>query len=320
MKHRGQTVIVLIVLTTVFLFGCQSIPIVTKQAPVVASPHYYQERLKAVGIDASTLACNSDNWWLDTLKDESALSADLLQAKLHAASLLDDNQSPADTYDIINKHMMSWIVRSGLILRGGHNFGAILLKDRFWIDSAGKRRSLVIFRSAYTADPGGSGSCFQSLLENAGVKHVVNIYGDDFIYVEDLDVAEKEAAKKAGVTYALTDKMGYGPWRHTIARHPEPGPERDVAMRSVARLINEQILKPGGQPPRGNILIHCGGGMHRTGIVIGVLQRVINQMPMEDIAAEYRYHVSYKSEEQPGGFEQGNLDFIRDFDPNLIVR
>ena len=66
--------------------------------------------------------------------------------------------------------------------------------------------------------------------------------------------------------------------------------------------------------------IHCGGGMHRTGIVIGVLQRVINQMPMEAIAAEYRYHVSYKSGEQPGGFEQGNLDFIRDFDPNLIVR
>ena len=39
--------------------------------------------------------------------------------------------------------------------------------------------------------------------------------------------------------------------------------KRDESFRAMARLIREQILMPGGAPPKGNIHLHCGGGMHR---------------------------------------------------------
>ena len=320
MTAKLRSTLIIALLAVASLTACQSVPVAVKTYPHVAAPDYYQDRLDAAGINMAGITCNSDNWWLETLKDESKLSAELLQEKLKTHSLLSENSAPSEVHDVLNDHMMSWIVRTGLILRGGHNFGAIVLKNHYWQDESGRRQPLVIFRSAYTAYPERDGSCFGSLLENANVKHVVNIYGDDFIYVQDLDQAESHAAESAGATYALTDKMDYGPWRHTIAEYPLPSAERTRAMKDVARLINEQILHPGGDPPRGNILIHCGGGMHRTGMIIGILQKVINGMPMEAIAAEYRYHVSYQNEDDPGGFEQGNLDFIRDFDPLLIAR
>jgi hypothetical protein len=320
MTAKFRSTLILALLAVISLTACQSMPGAEKNHPRVAMPDYYQGRLETAGLDTDGIACNSDNWWLETLKDESKLSADLLHKKLKSQHLLSEDRSPAEVHDVLNEHMMSWIVRTGLILRGGHNFGAIVLNGHYWQDESGRRQPLVIFRSAYTAYPERDGSCFGSLLENAKVKHVVNIYGDDFIYVQDLDQAERHVAESAGATYALTDKMGYGPWRHKIAEHPLPGAERTRAMNDVARLINEQILHPGGDLPRGNILIHCGGGMHRTGMIIGILQKVINGMPMEAIAAEYRYHVSYKNEDDPGGFEQGNLDFIRDFDPRLIAK
>lgn len=285
---------------------------------IVADSYYFKPRIMEAGIDPDQINCNSTNWWMDRLKDEADLAARLLKDKLYDQKILKDQNELEEAQKTIARHMMSWIVRTGLILRESHNFGAIVLKDHFWTDDNGILHPLIVFRSAYTADPDLETSCFRSLLEKAAVKHVVNIYGDDFIFVSDLDVREKQAAKNAGVTYALTDKMGYGPWRHTIAKHPESGPVRDKVMKDVARLINEQILKPGGQPPQGNILIHCGGGMHRTGMIIGILQKVINNRPMNEIAAEYRYHVSYKDESRPGGFEQGNLDFVKEFDSSLI--
>jgi len=320
MTAKFRSTLIIALLAVISLTACQSIPGAEKNHPQVAAPDYYQGRLETAGLDTDGIACNSDNWWLETLKDESKLSADLLHSKLKSLRLLSEDRSPAQVDDVLKEHMMSWIVRTGLILRGGHNFGAIVLKDHYWQDESGRHQPLVIFRSAYTAYPERDGSCFGSLLKNANVKHVVNIYGDDFIYVKDLDQAERHATESAGATYAQTDKMGYGPWRHTIAEYPLPSAEGMRAMHDVARLINEQILHPGGDPPRGNILIHCGGGMHRTGMIIGILQKVINGMPMEAIAAEYRYHVSYQNEDDPGGFEQGNLDFIRDFDPRLIAK
>jgi protein tyrosine/serine phosphatase len=133
------------------------------------------------------------------------------------------------------------------------------------------------------------------------------------MYVDDLIAAERAAAEKFGATYIRTADLDYGHWRDTIREHPEPGPEWEKAAKNVARLIKEQVLMPGGKPPRGNILLHCGGGMHRTGMIIGILQKVINGTKMAEIENSYRYHVSYKSESQKGGFEQENLDFINEF-------
>ena len=53
--------------------------------------------------------------------------------------------------------------------------------------------------------------------------------------------------------------------------------------------------------------------MHRTGMILGVLQKVVNEEPMAAVEASYRYHVGFENEEHPGGFETNNLDFIRYF-------
>ncbi len=94
--------------------------------------------------------------------------------------------------------------------------------------------------------------------------------------------------------------------------------KRQQAMQSVARLIREQILAPKGGPLKGNVHIHCGGGMHRSGMIAGVVERCVNGEPEAVVAAHYRYHVGYHDAEHPGGLEEGNLRFIRDFDCKLL--
>ena len=37
---------------------------------------------------------------------------------------------------------------------------------------------------------------------------------------------------------------------------------------SGAQIINELILSPEGAPLQGNIHLHCGGGMHRSGMIM----------------------------------------------------
>ena len=136
--------------------------------------------------------------------------------------------------------------------------------------------------------------------------------------LDDLIKEECDTAELQGATYVRTSELDYGKWRDAFRKFPRESPERIKATKNFARLIKEQILMPGGELPKGNILIHCGGGMHRTGMVIGVLQKVINGESMEEIRKTYSYHVGYINEKNPGGFEQGNLDFIAEFPPELL--
>src|SRR5207244_9516797 len=103
-----------------------------------------------------------------------------------------------------------------------------------------------------------------------------------------------------------------------LRKHYDDPAIRSEAMHSVARLIKEQILLPNGAPPRGNIHVHCGGGMHRTGMIIGILERCVNHEPPDVIDAHYKHHVAWHSDAQPGGYEPGNLQLIRDFDCSLL--
>jgi protein-tyrosine phosphatase len=214
--------------------------------------------------------------------------------------------------EALEDHMMWCMIRAVLIDANNNNFGALVLKDKYWTDKKGNRRPLTIFRIAFTPDPQGENSCYRSLLTEGHVKHVINLY-DGEMYVDDLVAAERAAAEELGASYVRTAELDYGPWRDTIRKHPEQGPEREKATQNVVRLIKEQILMPAGEPPQGNILIHCGGGMHRTGMIIGILQKAINNASMEDIEKTYRYHVGYRDDSQKSGFEQGNLDFINEF-------
>ena len=90
-------------------------------------------------------------------------------------------------------------------------------------------------------------------------------------------------------------------------------------MKQVAKAIRTRILHPQGNgAPAGNVYFHCGGGMHRSGMIFGILRRCINNDPMDVIEAEYKRHTAYRSPEKPGGFEPLNLRFIREFDCGLL--
>ena len=91
-------------------------------------------------------------------------------------------------------------------------------------------------------------------------------------------------------------------------------------MNTVAKMIRNQVLKPSGQAPQGNLYLHCVGGMHRTGIVFGILQRCINGSTMDEVEEIYRKHTAYVSESDPRGYEPLNLRFIAAFDCSLLKR
>ena len=199
------------------------------------------------------------------------------------------------------------------------NLGGMRLKGRtYQAKEGGARRPLMVFRSGLTLQAGGGPStCFQSLIKAAGVRHVVNLYAGSFPF-HDLIDGEKAQARALGADYFdLREHSGLR-WRSLVEEEHAYLEKRGEAQRRMAKLIRDQILQPGGAPPRGNIYFHCAGGMHRSGMLFGVLRRCLNGAPMEAIEAEYRRHVGYVSDQEPGGYEPLNLRFIREYDCSLL--
>ena len=181
--------------------------------------------------------------------------------------------------------------------------------------------TVIVFRSGITPTPAAPGSCFRSLLEDGGVRHVVNLF-DGKIPVADLVAAEQRAATAAGASYVTAtddEGVGYGRWRDALKEHYDDPARRAEAFAAIARLIREQILAPGGAAPRGNVHLHCGGGMHRSGMVAGIIDKCINHAPLATVLAAYRYHVAWHDADHPGGAEDGNLRVLADFDCALLA-
>ena len=199
------------------------------------------------------------------------------------------------------------------------NLGGVRLKGRTYKRKDGSVHPLMVFRSGLTLEAGGGPSaCFQSLIKSAGVRHVVNLYAGTFPF-HDLIDGEKIQARALGVDYFdLREHRGLR-WRSLVEEEAHFQENLAEAQTRMARLVREQILRPGGSEPRGNIYFHCAGGMHRSGMLFGVLRRCVNGDPLEAIEAEYRRHVGYISDEQPGGYEPLNLRFIREFDCSLVT-
>ncbi len=282
-------------------------------------PPGFWQSVKDSEIDVDCITCNSQNRYGSLLKSSADDSAIKLRNKLLPFFKELDPGQKKHLIDELEEHIMWAMVRGVLIEGDNNNFGVHVLKGKFWTDVNGKKHPLVIFRTAFTPSPEKKDSCFRSILECANVKHVINLY-DGEMELDDLIKAERETSALLGASYVRTAELGYGHWRATIRENPNKNEKRDIATKNFARLINEQILRPGGEEPKGNILIHCGGGMHRTGMVIGVLQKVINGMSMEEIAKTYSYHVGYRNKGHKGGFEQGNLDFIAEFPAELLLK
>lgn len=265
-------------------------------------PLGFFKALSIANISPDSLNCNSQNRYSKELKPFSKVSAKILYNKISPFIKTELNESQNyELNDILEDHVMWAMVRGVLIEGNNNNLGAIVLKNHFWTDKNGRKQPLVIFRTAFTPFPQKKHSCFSTLLKNGKIKHIINLY-DGEMNLKDLIKAERETSERYGATYVRTAELNYGYWRSAIRKHPEKGPELSKATDAVARLIREQILKPKGKAPRGNILIHCGGGMHRTGMIVGILMKVFNNATDDLIINTYKYHTGYRNKENTGGF------------------
>ncbi len=258
--------------------------------------------------------CNTRRSWVEGLSQEASAGADDVLSELDRAGVTVPEEKRAPLRKAVEGRLFWRTVRT-LIVHGAQNNGAMIE-----LESVRTRdgRPLKVYRTGMTPLPADKGSCFRSLVEQAGVRHVVNLYAGPMA-TGDLEKAERAVVDESGGSYFLARDADaeLRMWRDLLREEPSP---EDLASASatVARILNEHVLRPGGQAPRGHAHIHCGGGMHRTGMAMGLLDRCVNGAPTEKIVADYKRHVGWTSPEHPGGYEQGNVDFVLAFDCGLL--
>lgn len=305
----------------VALAGCAAAPLQPQPstpAPAVAAVQppgllaAEAELLQQAGIAPGQLRCRSDNRWSTTLRGDARFTADQILDELARLGV----QLPSEQLKEARKRIIDavfWRVILTQIVEGRlHNLGVSALPGVTLADG----RPALLLRTGFSADPGQDGSCVSSLLD-AGVRHIVNLYAGP-MPTQPLEEAERRAVQQRGGSYfsARSDPQA-GSWREEVREGD--GPEvRQAAYRAVAELIRNQILRPAGAPPRGHVQIHCGGGMHRTGMVVGVIERCLGGLPPHEVAERYKRHVGWRSDADPGGFEPANLSFIEGFDCALL--
>lgn len=273
--------------------------------------------LQSNGIARAGLRCNGNQVW------NKELSHDVRAAVNEIVALLDGENVviPEEKRAIVRKKLKSKVmwrqIRTLLISGQFNNLGVVPLPSLKTADG----RPVVLFRSGFTPSPGQPGSCFESLVGAGGVRHVANLYAGPMV-TSDLDAGEKTAISKVSGTYFAARDAAHGKaeWRESMRGHADPEKGKREAMLAVAAIINASLLRPGGNKPTGNLHVHCGGGMHRTGMVVGVIDRCLNSTPLAQLESDYKRHVGWRSDADRGGFEAENVAFIRDFDCSLLKR
>lgn len=145
----------------------------------------------------------------------------------------------------------------------------------------------------------------------------------DHIHLVMFMKRRKKVIKEHGGTYH--DERDENPsrkWRYLIQKEKGYNDQKtkEQAQDFVAMVIKDILLPTGNQPKEGeSVLVHCGGGMHRTGMIVGIIRKVFSDADVEtEILVDYRKHVGWKSEEQPGGREALNEKFILEFPEDKI--
>lgn len=262
------------------------------------------------GFDPEKIHCNSKVVWAPYLKKYAAGIVDTI-AELWTADPTPAMKKKA-TYQALG-----YLVRSTFEQLQTQNLGVVRIKGRSYQDRSGEQRPLLIFRSAIIIEKKDANSCFNSLIKNANVQHVINLYEGTFP-LHDKIKEEKEQSRRLGISYFDARNQPNLCWRKLVEEEECYLDNIKVAMKRLADVIKQQILNPNGEPPKGNIYLHCAGGMHRSGIIFGVLRKCLNGDSMKEIEREYKQHTAYTSDEKPGGYEALNLKFIQDYDCSLL--
>jgi hypothetical protein len=277
-------------------------------------------RLNQAGVDPGGLTCNSYRRWVPTIRQDAESFATDIEAFIgpYMSRRMRGNEREmlrSQVTDVAE----NWFLRTLLIHGNLNNMGAVILQGHEWTDDGGQSHPLVVFHTATTPDAAAPGSCLRSLLINGRVHHVINLYDGNLPLRDVLDV-ERNVTVEAGMSYvdASSTELGYRGWRNTAANAQASSEELQQAAETVARLIREQILQPGGQAPQGNVYFHCAGGMHRSPLIMGILRRCINNESGPEVEEAMHYHSAYISPSNPGGWEQPVADFVTNFDCALL--
>jgi hypothetical protein len=271
--------------------------------------------LRQAGVDPQKLRCNSRVSWVTDLRQQADETADQILAELPLGAL--PEAATRQRFRAAVADAVYWrAVRITIVDGQNHNAGVLPLRGFQWRDADGVSHPLLVFRSAITRIDPAEASCVASLLKEGGVRHVVNLYDAESIPTGPLLQEEEQLARSCQATYLSPQEANrrYGSWRERLRREPPGSPGQQAAMTALARLIREQILAPDGRRPRGNVYLHCGGGMHRSGMVMGILDRCVNGASMDAVKRRYLWHTAWQSPVRPGGAEQGNLEVIAGFD------
>lgn len=243
--------------------------------------------------------------------DAKAAAAEIVGAMSSVGVALDTTQ--AEALRKAATDVVFWrLVLAGLIDGNHNNLGVVALHGMHTADG----RPVVLYRTAFTPSPDAANSCAQSLVHAGGVRHAVNLYAGP-MPTQALEAAERRALQSVQGSYRSAREPDAGmQWREDLRAAEGPETQRK-AMLAVAQTLRE-LLRPQGAPPKGHLWVHCGGGMHRTGMVVGILERCVNGASMDEVAQSFRQHVAWHSPQDPGGFEPANLDFIASFECSLL--
>jgi hypothetical protein len=263
--------------------------------------------LAHAGISSSAINCNSDVYWHQEFRGyaEQAIRGIARSWKMKPSP----EQQEAGSAVVVH-----YLVRTMFQLLKPNNLGAMWL-ELGKNDVSKRGRRILVFRSAINTDAKDPEGCLQTLIRHGGVRHVINLYSGD-MPLDDFLEEERKATRALGATHVSVT----GPWRQSIKSSAQYQRNRGRVMQQLAQLIKDRILRPGGKPPRGHVHVHCGGGMHRTGMVYGVLQRCLGRASPQAVRETFQRHTGYRSAREPGGFEALNLKFIEDFDCRLLER
>ena len=258
-------------------------------------------------IDETKIDGNSNCFW-DQNAELKTFRDSILKRFLEACG----QYEPNETQKKCAKHVvLGWLVRRMFICRKDRNMGAVVLKDMY--DECG--RPIVLFRSPVMTY---SGSCFRDLLTHGRVRTVHSVYAGTFPIYDWIEMEIRESKVKAQPSCLYFDertKRKPRKWRRLVDDY-DKSPEH--VKRNAMILCARQIVEILRSCANGNVLVHCAGGMHRTGMLVGIIRRYINKDPIELVVEDYKRHVAFESSERPGGYEESNVRFIRNFDLDIL--
>jgi hypothetical protein len=147
-------------------------------------------------------------------------------------------------------------------------------------------------------------ACLDALVKERNVRSVVNLYRGEL--QSHIELAEQEARafeSFGGRSYLQILNYDYRLDHQT---------EQDLFGR-VAEIVRLVEAAPG------NVMIHCFGGMHRTGVLFGVMQKCLNHVPIDQVLDEYRCHTDWQAADRAGGAKAENEKVLRDFPCGLLL-